>query len=157
MNVHYIAKPPTTITVTSEYLKETYTYDITAGKIDGKETYAELVQKDTSTARDSQTVVIYTKDADGNTIDFLAVEEKEKFVYLNTNYNMSRIAATKVSAQSLPKFVLDLYDKEWNNIKILIITTELIKAEVDLPVTDVGESKNSSVFSSNTVNANKCY
>ena len=74
---------------------------------------------------------------------------------------MSKTIAAKASAQNL--FVLDLYNKEWNKVidetavKNLIITTELIEAGDDLCVTDVGESKNSNVFSSNTVNVNKCY
>ena len=157
----YITKASTNITVTSEYFKEIYTYDITVGKIDVEKTYGELVQKDTSTAGDIQTVVIYTNDVDGNIIDFLAVEEEEKFVFLNTNIKISKTVSTKASDQSL--FVLDLYDKEWNKVtdenavKNLIIITELIKAEIYLCVKDVGKTKNTNIFSSNTANENKCY
>ena len=61
MNVQYITKAPTSITVTSEYLKVTYTYDITTGKVDSEKTYAELVQKDISNAGDSQLLLFIQK------------------------------------------------------------------------------------------------
>ena len=248
LNVQYITKVPTTITVTSDYFKESYVYNIIAGKVDKEKSYAELIQRENSVVGDTQTIMIYPRDSYGNIIDYLTVEEKEKFVvhyitenkkkidiskyckivdeykitapstdgngkefnkiqcssvittsgkieffvdyieeevecrkcqvninsgeidfskttsiYLNTNTNMSRTIATKVSAQSLPTFVLDFYDKYWNKItdeavvKKLVVTTELSKSDVELCVSDAGESKNSNVCSYNTENINKWY
>ena len=80
-----------------------------------------LQGKDTSTARDSQTVIICTKDADGNTIDFLAVEEKEKFVVIyktesKQQIDISRTCKTVNEVQSTTP-TEDEYGKEYNKIQ----------------------------------------
>ena len=142
LNVQYITKAPTTITVTSEYFKETYTYDITAGKVDAEKTYAELVQKETSTAGDSQTVVIYPKDANGNTIDFLAVEEREKFVVIyktetKEQYDISKTCKIVSQVQSTAP-TEDGYGKEYN--KIQCTTTITIAGKTEFHVEYVDDS-----------------
>ena len=76
---------------------------------------------------------------------------------------MKTEVTTQVSAQNLPTFVLTFYYKYWNyisdetKIKNIVITTELTKSEVELCVTDLAETKNSNVCSSNTANVKKWY
>ena len=92
--VQYGCQKVTTITVSSNYCDEQYTYKLISGPIDPSETTAKILEKEKVEAGDINTINIYPKDKYGNDVTSLSDNDISNF---EVHYNIDKDSSVTIT------------------------------------------------------------
>ena len=94
LNVQYGCKKVTTIEITVEYNKSTYTYKLWSGPIDAEHSYAQLEKTEGVKAGDQSTLDVYPRDVYDNVVTNVTSDDLSKF---QVNYEVNKETKTEVT------------------------------------------------------------
>jgi len=94
LNVQYGCKKVTTIKITVEYNKNTYTYKLWSGPIDAAHSYAQLEKTEGVKAGDQSTLDVYPRDVYDNVVTNVTSDDLSKFL---VNYEVNKETKTEVT------------------------------------------------------------
>jgi hypothetical protein len=94
LNVQYGCKKVTTIKLTVEYNKNTYTYKLWSGPIDAEHSYAQLEKTEGVKAGDKSTLDVYPRDVYDNVVTNVTSDDLSKF---QVNYEVNKETKTEVT------------------------------------------------------------
>ena len=94
LNVQYGCKKVTTIKITVEFNKNTYTYKLWSGPIDAQHSYAQLEKTEGVKAGDQSTLDVYPRDVYDNIVTNVTSNDLAKFL---VNYEVNKETKTEVT------------------------------------------------------------